>query len=116
MGCDHYTVKQLEICHINCNHEEKMTSVELDRQKCYFLYHIDDSIDSDDSLDHKAYHKSYEKIYARYINVTFVPRILFENGNWKNTRIQEKYEDTVKDEIGNDKVLSIIKKEIRYQT
>lgn len=114
MGCDYYIVKQLEISHINCNNEEIITSIELDREKCYFLYYIDDSIDSDDSFDYQEYNDKYEKKYARYINVTYVPRILFENGKWKNTSIQEKYEETVKDEIGNDKFLSIIKKEIRY--
>ena len=84
------------------------------KQHAYFLYYIDDSIDSDDSFDYQEYNDKYEKKYARYINVTYVPRILFENGKWKNTSIQEKYEETVKDEIGNDKFLSIIKKEIRY--
>ena len=114
MGCDYYIVKQLEINHINCNNEEIITSLELDREKCYFLYYIDDSIDSDDSIDHEAYYKNYEKKYAKYINVTYVPRILFENDKWKNTSIQEKYETFIKDKIGNYKILNIIKKEIRY--
>lgn len=114
MGCDYYIVKQLEINYINCNDEEIITTLELDREKCYFLYYIDDSFDSDDSIDHEAYYKNYEKKYARYLNVTYVPKVLFENGKWKNERIQEKYDETVKEQIGNDKILKIIKKEIRY--
>ena len=33
MGCDYYIVKQLEICHINCNNEEIIKPLELDREK-----------------------------------------------------------------------------------
>jgi hypothetical protein len=114
MGCDYYIVKQLEINHINCNDENTTTMIELNKEKKYFLYEMEDSFDSDDSFDCQEYNDKYEKKYAKYINVTYVPRILFENGKWKNTSIQEKYETSVKEQIGNDKILSIIKKEIRY--
>lgn len=114
MGCDYYIVKQLEINHVNCNNENTTTTIELDREKCYFLYYISDDSDSDVSFDLLKYNDKYEKKYAKYINVTYVPRILFENGKWKNIRIKAKYETSIKDKIGNDTIINIVKKEIRY--
>jgi hypothetical protein len=113
MGCDYYIVKQLEVRHINDDDDEIITTVELDRERGYFFDEVD-SRDSDDSSGSEDSDMRYERKYGKYLNVTYVPRVLFENGKWKNERVQKRYEDSIRDEIGNDMLLSIIKKEVRY--
>lgn len=114
MGCDYYIVKQLEVRHVNDDDDEMITTIELDRDRGYFP-DFDDSRDSDDSSDSdESYNTRFNRKYGKYLEVTYQPRILFQNGKWKSERIQEKYEAFVTDETGNDIILSIIKKEVRY--
>jgi len=114
MGCDYYIVKQLEVKHINDDDEENITIIELDRERGYF-FDDNDSRDSDDSSDSgEDYDTRFNRKYGKYLQVTYQPRVLFQNGKWKSERVQEKYEDSIIKEIGNDMILNIIKKESRY--
>lgn len=63
MGADYFIIKQLRI-----EHSEGTSTIELDRQRCYFDYSNYDSDDSDDK-------------YKHYLTVTFVPRVPYEYGN-----------------------------------
>lgn len=114
MGCDYYIVKQLEVIHINDDDDEITTTIELDRDRGYFFDDIN-SRDSDDSSDSdEDYDTRFQRKYGKYLEVTYQPRVLFQNGKWKSERVQEKYEDTITNEIGNDMIISIIKQEVRY--
>ena len=106
MGADYFIIKQLRI-----EHSEGTSTIELDRQRCYFDYsnYDYDSDDSDDSDDK----------YKHYLTVTFVPRVLYEYGNWQNEKMKKKYIDMVYEKLkkynnafGN--IHNIIKEEVRY--
>ena len=113
MGCDYYIIKQLEVKHINVDDEEHVSHIELERERCYF-YDEPDLVDSDDSTDSESYDSRFDRKYGRYLEVTYQPRVLFQNGKWKSEKVQDKYEDAIRDEIGNNMIISIIKKEVRY--
>lgn len=93
MDCDYY-IKQLEVTHIDDNDIEYISFIELDTKS---------SQDSD-----------YNYNSRKYGNVTYQPRVLFNNGKWESKRIQEKYENLITKKIGNDMLLNIIKQEVRY--
>lgn len=113
MGCDYYIIKQLEVKHINDDDEEEVSYIELERERCYF-YDEPDSQDSDDSTDSESYNSRFNRKYSKYLEVNYQPRILFQNGKWKNEKVQDKYEDVIRGEIGCDMIVSIIKQEVRY--
>lgn len=113
MGCDYYIIKELEIRHVNDDDNEIISTLELDRARCYF-YNVEDSQDSDDSTDSESYDSRFNRKYAKYLEVTYQPRILFQNNKWKSEKVQEKYKDLVRDEIGNDVIVNITKREVRY--
>jgi len=106
MGCDYYVIKQLGVKHVDDHDNEHITTIELQRDRCYFSEI--ESVDSDDT----DYFNSNR--YDKYLTVTHQPRILFQNNKWKNEYIQDKYQDLVTNEIGNDMIVSIIKQEVRY--
>lgn len=106
MGCDYYVIKQLEVKHLDDHDNENVTTIELHRDRCYF--NELESVDSDDT-DYFSNDR-----YDKYLTVTYQPRILFQNNKWKSEYIQQRYEDSIRDEIGNDMIVSIIKKEVRY--
>jgi len=104
MGADYFIIKQLRI-----EHSEGTSTIELNREKCYFDNYNYDSDDSDDSDDK----------YKHYLTVTFVQRVLYEHDNWKNEKIKKKYIDMVYEKLkkynnafGN--IHNIIKEEVRY--
>jgi hypothetical protein len=84
MGCDYYIIKRLKI-----EHSSGVDFVELNKERCYFPPNdiIDDNYDSDDTLDFDV---SLSK-YQRYLEVTFVPRILYQDWEWKNEKVKKKY-------------------------
>lgn len=107
MGCDYYIIKQLRIKYIDDHDDELEITHELSRDRCYF--NDVDSVDSDDT----DYFSSDR--YNKYLEVTYKPRVLFQNGKWKNTQTEEKYYNSVMEEIGhNTLLLSVIKEEVRY--
>jgi len=107
MGCDYYIVKQLKITF----DDEYYETIELNTDRCYFPDNIYDDVDSDDSdFSEKVNHK-----YDKYLIVTYKPRILYKNSQWKNEKCYNKYEQMLKDnkyDLSNIK--SIIKEEVRY--
>lgn len=113
MGCDYYIIKQLEVRHINDDDEEEVSYIELERDRCYF-YDEPDSQDSDDSTDSESYNTQFHRKYDKYLEVTYQPRILFQNNKWKSEKVQDKYEDIIRNEINNDMLVKIIKQEVRY--
>jgi hypothetical protein len=44
-----------------------------------------------------------------YLQVNYKPRILFQNEN-----VENKYKKMIRDKIGDDIIINIIKKEVRY--
>jgi hypothetical protein len=113
MGCDYYIITQLEVKHIDDDDTEHVSLIELDRERCYFP-DLEDSQDSDDSTSSESYDTRFNRKYGNYLKVNYEPRVLFQNGKWKSERIQEKYENLITKEIGNDLVLNIVKQEVRY--
>lgn len=113
MGCDYYIIKQLRI-----EHSDGTDTIELDKQKCYFSeYEKDSNYDSDDSFPEGK--SQYEAMYGHYLNVTFVPRILYKNTEWKSGEIKEKYIDIVYNKLKHynnafSNINTIIKEEVRY--
>jgi hypothetical protein len=109
MGCDYYIVKQLRI-----EHSDGTEIIELDRQRCYFSENHDADSDSDDTI-----HEDYMNKYKHYLKVTFTPRILLENTDWKSDTIRDKYIDRVYEKLKHynnafSNINLIIKEEVRY--
>lgn len=112
MGCDYYIIKRLKI-----EHSSGVDFVELNKERCYFPEHYDasdsgDSDDSNDSLD-------FDIKYKRYLEVTFVPRILYQDWEWKNEKIKKKYIDMVYEKLKHynnaySNIYQITKEEIRH--
>ena len=109
MGCDYYIIKQLRI-----EHSDGTDTIELDKQRCYFSeYQNDSNYDSDDTI------QEVNSQYEHYLKVTFVPRILYENTEWKSEMIKEKYIDIVYNKLKHynnafSNINTIIKEEVRY--
>ena len=112
MGCDYYIIKRLRI-----EHSDGIDTIELDRERCYFNYDaLYQDIDSDDT----DYEKNVDtKINERYLKVTYKPRILLEDGEWKNDNVRYKYIEMVYEKLKNynnafGNINLIVKEEIRY--
>ena len=112
MGCDYYIIKRLKI-----EHSSGVDFVELNRERCYFPEHNiesdDDSYDSDDSDDTL----DFDIKYKRYLEVTFVPRILYQDWKWKNEKVKQKYIDMVYEKLKHynnayDNIYQITKEEL----
>jgi hypothetical protein len=116
MGCDYYIIKELYVLYKKCaDGKEKKASIELDRQRCYFLECSDHlSCDSDDSDYYPRLRAFQEQYIAECMNVTYMPRTLFENGQWKNKETEAKYSEQIKREFGDSTLLSVVKREVRY--
>jgi hypothetical protein len=112
MGCDYYIVKQLHVEYVDDDDLERNANIELDREGAYF-YNDMDSVDSDDT-DDESFSSKFTRKYSKYLEVTYQPRILFQNNKWKSDSIQEKYSKNVTQEIGNGMLLKITKQEVRY--
>ena len=112
MGCDYYIVKQLHVEYVDDDDLERSIDIELDRERGYYFYNDIESFDSDDTVDESFWSK-FDRKFNKYLEVTYQPRILFQNGKWKSDSIQEKYMDNVTQEIGNGMLLKITKKEVR---
>jgi hypothetical protein len=111
MGCDYYIIKQLRI-----EHSDGVDIIELDRDRGYFSenYDNDNDSDSDDTIQ-----EDYMNKYQHYLKVTFTPRILCENTEWKSEKIRDKYIDIVYDKLKHynnafSNINLIIKEEVRY--
>lgn len=114
MGCDYYIIKQLKI-----EHSDGIDTIELDREKCYFPEYIFDDLDSDDSCYDKQCNEYLNRNFDEFLKVTYKPRVLFENYEWKNDRIKNKYIDMVFEKLKHynnafDNIHSIIKEEVRH--
>jgi hypothetical protein len=79
MGCDYYIIRELEITYAN----EQTLTKELRRIRGYIFRNEEE--DSDDEY------------MEDYLTVTYEPRILFENGTWKDETIRKKYEPMVRE-------------------
>jgi hypothetical protein len=117
MGCDYYIVKELYIVYKkHADGKEKKTSIELDRQRCYFLDYAEDvSCDSDDSDYWSRVHARRDAYIDECLRVTFQPRTLYENQSWKNEETRQRYEDMIQKELkGPYELVSVVKREVRY--
>jgi hypothetical protein len=109
MGCDYYIIKRLKI-----EHSSGVDFIELDRQRCYFPEN-----DNDDNYDSDDTNYSINKYYQRYLEVTFVPRILYQDWEWKNEKVKKKYIDMVYEKLKHynnafSNIYQITKEEIRH--
>ena len=112
MGCDYYIVKQLRI-----EHSDGTDIIELETQRCYFSEYENSNYDSDDTIEEGK--SQYDSIYGHYLKVTFIPRILCEDNEWKSENIKEKYIDMVYEKLKHynnafSNINKIIKEEVRY--
>jgi hypothetical protein len=116
MGCDYYIIKELVIKYKqnDGSEKEKKGTIELERQRCYFVDSVDISCDSDDSDYYPRLRAFQEQYIADCMKVTFIPRTLFENGQWKNKETEAKYSEEIKREFGDITLVSIVKREVRY--
>ncbi len=115
MGCDYYIIKRLRI-----EHSDGIDTIELDRERCYFNESIYDNsdIDSDDTDYNKKFSENIDEKSKKYLQVTYKPRILLEDGEWKNDIIRDKYIDMIYEKLKNynnafSNINLIIKEEIR---
>jgi hypothetical protein len=111
MGCDYYIVKYLEVEYVNDDDDNETIHIEVSRERMHFRTDI---LSDTDSIDSESYNTKYQKKYSKYLEVTYVPRILFNNNKWKSENIQEKYEDKILNEIKEGLLLKVIKKERRF--
>ena len=111
MGCDYYIVKYLQVEYVNDDDDTATIDIELNKEKAYFSY---DNMTDSDSSDDESYNTRFERKYGKYLEVTYVPKILFNNNKWKNETIQEKYEDIILNEIKEGLLLKVTKKEVRF--
>ena len=130
MGCDYYVIRALKIKYNNDPHINENTCVdcectncteyiELSCERCYFPIEYDNddgNYDSDDYYDSCTniksiddWNKFFNEKYAKYLEVKYKPRILFQNGEWKNEYVQHKYEHLIQ----NKNFLTVTKIEIR---
>lgn len=112
MECDYYIIKQLQVEYIDDDDLQQNVNIELDRKNAYF-YNDMDSVDSDDT-DDESFTNKFNRKYHKYLKITYLPRVLFQNGKWENTSIQGKYLNNIIQEIGDEMLLKITKTEIRY--
>lgn len=113
MRCNYYIIKQLRI-----EHSDGTDTIELDRERCYFSEtNHDNNYDSDDTTEEGT--TQYESQYQHYLKVTFKPRILCENCNWKSEKIRDKYIDLIYEKLKHfnnafNNINLVIKEEVRY--
>jgi hypothetical protein len=113
MGCDYYIIKRLKI-----EHSSGVDFIELDRERCYFPENdINNDILNYDSDDTDA-DISLSKYYERYLKVTFVPRIIYTDYEWKNEKVEQKYIDMVYEKLKHynnafSNIYQITKEEVR---
>jgi hypothetical protein len=96
MGCDYYIVKEIEITY----NTGEMDIIEVDRKGEYVF---EDPSDSEEDRN--------EYFDRKYLQVRYIPRILFVNGEWSSERIRDKYEKYIQ----NKPLLMVVKKERRYK-
>lgn len=100
MVSDYLIKKELIVEYIdNILYKNMESIIEIDNKECYFNDNIEIeknlNYDSDDSDDSEIEYKfDYLKIYH-------IPRIIYENGNWRNLHLKYKYENLVCEEIIN---------------
>jgi hypothetical protein len=105
---DYYIIKQLRI-----EHSDGTDTIELNRERCYFSEtNSETNYDSDDTT-------KCESQYQHYLKVTFKPRILCENCNWKSDKIRDKYIDLIYEKLKHfnnafSNINLVIKEEVRY--
>jgi hypothetical protein len=117
MGCDYYIIKYLEVEYINDNNDIDIIEIELKREKMYFPIDIVSDSDSTDTTDSIKSLNSNEKLkrkYDKYLKVTYISKILFDNNKWKSDNIKEKYHDKILNNIKSGILLKVVKKETRY--
>ena len=134
MGCDYYIIKQLEVTHLNENGDssgnengdgnfvswvrslfsresgvEEISYIEIKRERAYFAESDDANSEDTEVLSDSA------RRHGKYLQVTYQPRVLFENGHWKNARIRDKYTDFITNQINNRcRLIKVVKTEVRY--
>jgi hypothetical protein len=114
MGADYYIIKQLKI-----KHNQGISIIELERQRCYFNDGIFNSIDSDDSDYEEKTDLLIEKMYLTIDNEPKQLYGIFESDTkprWKNENIKQRYEDQIKNQLVKENIdlfSSVIKEEVR---
>lgn len=110
MGCDYVIIKEL-IVEYFMDGNIHTENLELDCEKCYFndSIHEDLNYDSDDSNISIIFDELY------YLKVNHIPRIIYQNKKWRNSILQDKYENFVNNELElNKDINKITKVERRY--
>lgn len=106
MGCDYYIDKVLEVSFLNDKDETDWTTIDLYREHGYF-HEYSDTYDSDDELTPF----DFRNRYAHYLESTYTPKVLFEEGKWINDNVKQKYEYKLSE---FDRLVKVVKTEQRY--
>lgn len=110
MGCDYYIEKSLKIYYFSKNIYSIIT---LERDTGYYYY---PSMDEDD--------ENYEKILAETIEdqlkPSMKPIIIYEDGIFKNNKLESKYKSMIEEQLKRDKkeskdIKKIMKVESRWE-
>ena len=112
MGCDYYIVNRLKIQY----DADKISYIVLDELKCYYEELSFTDLNSDDS----DYDEEFEKIInERYLRVLYKPLLIFENNNWKNDNLCDKYKNLISQELCSNfddiNINKITKEQIRLK-
>jgi hypothetical protein len=113
MGCDYYIYKILEVRN---SEGEIIWTIELSRNKVYYPEAVwsSNSFDSDDS----DYEEKVSERKSQYLDVEYEPKMLFENGLWKNEETEIKYSHIIKNRLTSEqmnKIATIVKTEYREE-
>jgi hypothetical protein len=90
MGFDYYIIKKLGITFENDDYK----TIEIKREGRW----LELNDDSDTDID-----------YKKELEVTYIPKTLYNNGEWKSSHIKEKY-----DIYAKEGVVKIVKFEVRF--
>lgn len=112
MVSDYVIKKELIVEYINENTLNTI-NIEIDIKQCYFNDIIeierDLNYDSDDSTNEY----NFDELY--YLKIHHIPRVIYQNGNWRNSNLKYKYENYVFEDFEKiEDIIKITKIEKRY--
>jgi hypothetical protein len=110
MGCDYYTVKCLVIKYSKVNIKKDLNiEIILDQSCGYYWFDYDD--------DEPDYEEKYTQYKKDILNCIMKPIILYENGHFTNSVVENKYKDILNQYFQNSliNIIQITKEEYKYE-
>ena len=112
MESDYVIKKELIVQYMNEDILD-IRNIEIDTKQCYFndIIEIEKDLnyDSDDSTNEY----NFDELY--YLKIHHIPRIIYQNGRWRNSNLKYKYENYVFENFEKiEDIIKITKTETRY--